>query len=332
MLESESGTGRSGIVELAVETAALRKSFGGKLAVADLTLRVPRGEVFGFLGPNGAGKSTAVKMLLGLIRPDGGEGRVLGRRPGDVSAKQRIGFLPEHFRFHEWLQAAEFLDFHARLFGLSTSERRRRIPELLEVVGLAQQSRLLLSGFSKGMLQRIGLAQALMNEPELLVLDEPTSALDPLGRIMVREVLRDQRARGTTVFLNSHLLSEVEATCDRVCFIREGRVLRTLSLSEVEAGRVRVRLTVDAVTPALRAALEGLGAQPLAEGDQPAARPSALDGDRPTLELSLPDEQLLPVLAERVLASGARLYALTPERLSLERLFVEVVGHDDSGR
>src|SRR5690349_2780508 len=306
-----------------IETSRLRKTFGSKVAVADLTLQVPKGEVFGFLGPNGAGKSTAVKMLLGLVHPDGGEARVLGAAPGTTSVMARIGFLPEHFRFHEWLTASEFLDLHGRLYGMEPARRRQRIPQLLELVGLSEAAQRTLAGFSKGMLQRIGLAQALLNDPELVFLDEPTSALDPFGRMLVRAIIHDLKARGTTVFLNSHLLGEVEATCDRVSFIKSGRVLRTLGLKEFAEGQLEVELRVDALTPALLGALEQL----LGGHGHVSA-----DGQAPPLEstmtcrLTLDDEQLLPLIAERTLASGARLYALTPRRMSLEQLFLDVVG------
>ena len=305
--------------DVAVRTVGLRKSFGSKAAVRDLTIDVPRGEVFGFLGPNGAGKTTAVKMLVGLVRPDGGSAHVLGRPPSDRASRARVGFLPEHFRFHEWLTAEELLDFHGRLYGLDAMRLRTRIPELLERVGLEDAARTRLSAFSKGMLQRVGLAQALLNEPELLFLDEPTSALDPFGRILVREIIREARARDATVFLNSHLLGEVEATCDRVCFLREGAVLRTVVLGGLESGLVQVDLRVDAVTPALLSGLAELGVQPA----------SAPDGM--VVTLALPDETLLPAIAERTLASGARLYALVPRRTSLEQLFVDVVGEDTGG-
>src|SRR5512144_362481 len=181
--------------DLVIETNELRKVYGRKVAVADLTLQVPRGEVFGFLGPNGAGKSTSVKMLLGLVAPGGGSARVLGRAPGDAATMARVGFLPEHFRFHEWLRAAELLDLHGRLYGMDATARARRIPEVLELVGLAEHARRPVAGFSKGMLQRSGLAQALLNDPELVCLDEPTSALDPCGRMLVRGLLRDLKAR-----------------------------------------------------------------------------------------------------------------------------------------
>src|SRR5690349_4927059 len=244
--------------DLVIATAGLRKVYGSKTAVDDLTLQVPRGEVFGFLGPNGAGKSTSVKMLLGLVAPSSGDARVLGRSPSHPAAMARVGFLPEHFRFHEWLQAAELLDLHGRLYGLDAATRRRRIPELLEQVGLADQARRPVAGFSKGMLQRIGLAQALLAEPELVFLDEPTSALDPFGRMLVRSIIHELKARGTTVFLNSHLLGEVEATCDRVSFIKAGRVLRTLALKDVAAGQIQIELRVDAVSPELLTALRDL--------------------------------------------------------------------------
>jgi ABC-2 type transport system ATP-binding protein len=315
--------------------------------VADLTLAVPRGEVFGFLGPNGAGKSTSVKMLLGLVAPSGGAARVLGLPPRHPQAMARIGFLPEHFRFHEWLQAAEMLDLHGRLYGMDAPTRRRRIGELLEQVGLAEHARRPIANFSKGMLQRIGLAQALLNDPELVFLDEPTSALDPFGRMLVRRLIHDLKARGTTVFLNSHLLGEVEATCDRVSFIKGGRVLQTLALADMAAGRLHVELRVDAVTPelldALRPLVVGLRAagEPIGPAADHASGPPAIlpaqatavaEAVDTTLELTLTDEEQLPAIAERTLASGARLYALTPRRLSLEQIFLEVVGDEDSGQ
>lgn len=314
------------MTDIAIETSGLRKVYSAKVAVADLTLQVPRGEVFGFLGPNGAGKSTSVKMLLGLVRPTGGAARVLGHAPGDPPTMARIGFLPEHFRFHEWLRAAELLDLHGRLLGLPPAARRERIPETLALVGLAEHAARPLADFSKGMLQRIGLAQALLGQPELVFLDEPTSALDPFGRMLVRGIIHSLRERGTTVFLNSHLLGEVEATCDRVAFIREGRVLHTAALRDLGRGRVRVELRVDRATPEL---VEWLRA--LAEGrlalDEPA------DDHAPVkIDLELSDEGALPAIAERVVVSGARLYALTPTRLSLEQLFLEVVGQRDSGQ
>lgn len=315
--------------DVAIRTRGLLKRFGTNVAVADLTLDVPRGEVFGFLGPNGAGKSTAVKMLLGLITPSGGEARVLGHRPGDRQALRAIGFLPEHFRFHEWLHAAELLDLHGRLYGMDAAARRRRIPQVLELVGLAEQARRPIAGFSKGMLQRIGLAQAFLNEPALVFLDEPTSALDPFGRMLVRTIIHELKRQGTTVFLNSHLLGEVEATCDRVAFIRAGRVLDTHVLSELGAGQLRVEVRVDAVTPALEQALDELARR--TDGVMIPRYPPGAVRDT-TLVYDILDEALLPEIAERTIGSGARLYGLTSLRRSLEQIFLEVVGAEDSGQ
>ena len=325
---------------LVIEPAGLRKEYGAKVAVADLTLEVPKGEVFGFLGPNGAGKSTSVKMLLGLVAPTGGSAKILGQPPGNAQTMAKIGFLPEHFRFHEWMNANELLDLHGRLYGMSAAARRARIPRMLELVGLDEHARRQIAGFSKGMLQRIGLAQALLNEPELVFLDEPTSALDPFGRMLVRGIIRDLKAQGTTVFLNSHLLSEVEATCDRVSFIRNGRVLQTLALRDLEVGHLHVEVRVDAAPPDLLDALQALPGVRLADTTQLADSSRQPSGDSTTavadvvatITLVIPSEELLPQIAERVVASGARLFALTPRRASLEQLFLEVVGTEDSGQ
>jgi ABC-2 type transport system ATP-binding protein len=314
-----------------IETSSLRKVYGAKVAVADLTLRVPRGEVFGFLGPNGAGKSTSVKMLLGLVRPSSGSALLLGQSPGEPGVMARVGFLPEHFRFHEWLRAAEFLDLHGRLLGMDTESRRRRVPETLALVGLSEQAQRPLADFSKGMLQRIGLAQALLNDPELVFLDEPTSALDPFGRMLVRGVIRELRDRGTTVFLNSHLLGEVEATCDRVAFIRQGVVLQTASLRELGAGQLQVELRAERLAPETLAWLREVSRDSLATEATDTAE-GARGRSPTTYRLTLADEDALPLIAERVVAGGAKLYALTPRRLSLEQMFLEVIGKEDSGQ
>lgn len=296
----------------AIETSVLRKEYGPKVAVANLTMRVERGEIFGFLGPNGAGKTTAVKMLLGLTLPTSGSAQVLGRPFTDRAVRQKIGFLPEHFRFYDWLTARELLLYHGRLLGMSATECQRQAPHLLDLVGLRRHANARLKTFSKGMLQRIGLAHALLNEPELVFLDEPTSGLDPIGRRMVRDVIRDLRAKGTTVFLNSHLLSEVEVTCDRAAFIKHGVVVRTAELQHLVAGHTAVEVRAGGVTPAL---LEGLG--------QWASEVRA-EGER--IQLAVENEEDLPAIAAWVVGQGARLYALEPKRASLEDLFLEIVG------
>src|SRR5499427_7771559 len=237
--------------DLAIRTCGLRKVFGNKVAVRNLTLEVPRGEVFGFLGPNGAGKSTSVKMMLGLVFPTSGEAAILGRPVGDVKTRSRVGFLPEHFRFYDWLTPVELLKLHGRLYGMSPARLRERIPILLDLVGLMPHSNKRLRDFSKGMLQRIGLAQALLNEPDLIFLDEPTSGLDPVGRRLVRDIIKAQRDRGATVLLNSHLLGEVEITCDRVAFIKHGEVVETRRLETMLKGQIYVSIRAAHVTAEL---------------------------------------------------------------------------------
>jgi len=298
-------------VPAAIRTAHLRKVFRGRPAVEDVSLEVEQGEVFGFLGPNGAGKTTTVKMLLGLAYPTAGKLEVLGHSPQDKETRRFIGFLPEVFRFHDWLTGEEFLRFHGELYGMEAAELRRRIPEVLEQVGLLGRERERIRGYSKGMQQRIGLAQAILHRPRLVFLDEPTSALDPLGRREVREIIGQLKAQGTTVFLNSHLLSEVEQTCDRIAVVHRGRVVRSGRMGELLAERLEVELRVDALSPALLERLKDLGTL------------RSADGQGAVLEVD--SEAKLPRLAEAVLHSGAQLYALTPRRLSLEELFVSLV-------
>ena len=228
----------------AIETNLLRKVFGDYAAVKGLTLQVKQGEVFGFLGPNGAGKTTSMKMLLGLIAPTSGEAALLGKPIGDREVMSRVGFLPEHFRFQEWLSADEFLLLHGQLLGMQKDDLQGRRAELLERVGLTPFRKKHLRTFSKGMLQRVGLAQALLNRPALVFLDEPTSGLDPVGRRLVRDVIREVRAQGTSVFLNSHLLSEIEVTCDRVAFIQHGEVVRLLDLASLSNDQTSVTIRV----------------------------------------------------------------------------------------
>ena len=222
---------------LTIDAAGLRKDYGGRTAVRDLTLQVRRGEAFGFLGPNGAGKSTSIKMLLGLVKPTQGSALLLGQPLGTREVRARIGFLPEHFRFYDWLSATELVTFHGRLCGLAERVLRERVPRLLERVGLGSHRSKPLRSFSKGMMQRAGLAQAIVNEPDILFLDEPTSGLDPGGRKLVRDVIREQRNRGATVFLNSHLLGEVEQSCDRIAFIRKGEIVGMHEMGDWQADR-----------------------------------------------------------------------------------------------
>jgi ABC-2 type transport system ATP-binding protein len=299
--------------DLAIRTRGLRKVFGNKVAVRNLTLEVPRGEVFGFLGPNGAGKSTSVKMLLGLVFPTSGEAEILGSPAGDVKTRGKVGFLPEHFRFYDWLTSIELLKLHGRLYGMSQPALRERIPALLDLVGLTPHREKCLRDFSKGMLQRIGLAQALLNEPELIFLDEPTSGLDPVGRRLVRDIIKAQRDRGATVLLNSHLLGEVEITCDRVAFIKHGEVVETRQLGEMEA-ETTVWIRAARVTAEVESGLSQWAHSVRSEGER--------------LTLSLSSTALLPEVVRYLVIKGVDVYEITPQRLSLEERFLEIVGSD----
>jgi ABC-2 type transport system ATP-binding protein len=315
--------------DLAIETESLRKRFDRTLAVADLSLAIRQGEVFGFLGLNGAGKTTSLKLLLGLIEPTGGAGTVLGAPLGTRTARARIGFLPEHFRFHDCLTGRELLRIHGRLFGLRGAPLEARIDALLARVALTDAADRRLHTYSKGMIQRAGLAQALVNSPELVFLDEPTSGLDPLGRVLVRSIIEELRAGGTTVFLNSHLLGEVEAICDRVAFVKKGVVIDELSLGDAPQG-LEVELRLGA---AERAVLEGLGA--FGELDElgsveVGAPDRARDDGQCLVRLRLASESALPELAPWLVARGIALYELRVRRKSLEESFIEIMGEDQT--
>ena len=295
----------------AIETHGLRKAYGSTVALDALDISVAAGEVFGFLGPNGAGKTTAVKLLLGLTRPSGGGGTVLGRPLGDRDARRRIGYLPELFRYQAWLTAREVLDLHASLAGLPSARRRAEVDRVLALVGLAGRDRDRTGGFSKGMQQRLGLAAALLGDPALVILDEPTSALDPVGRDDVRAIIREARDRGSAVLLNSHLLGEVERLCDRVAIVNRGRVVAAGSLAEL-LGEQAVRLRVT---------------------DLPARGPRGAGGLRLRVERTTRagswSARWTPSASRTSWLpwwrAGGRVHAVDPARRSLEALFLGLV-------
>lgn len=297
-----------------IDTAGLRKDFGSRTAVRNLTLQVGRGEAFGFLGPNGAGKSTSIKMLLGLVRPTSGRARLLGAPVGTREVRARIGFLPEHFRFYEWLSATELVRFHGRLCGMAEEKLRRRVPELLDRVGLGAQSAKPVRSYSKGMMQRVGLAQAMVNDPEILFLDEPTSGLDPAGRKLVRQIIREQVDRGATVFLNSHLLGEVEQSCDRIAFIRSGEIVGQYRMGEWRAGQTRVEIRAARLSAGILDHLAAISAE------------ASLDGNR--LCIRVDTENMLPAVVRLLVEGGAEIFSVVPQRVSLEDLYLETMGSD----
>lgn len=287
-------------------------------AVRGIDLRVERGEIFGFLGPNGAGKTTSIKMLMGLIHPTSGQGTLLGQPLGHRPTRAKLGYLPEHPNFYDYLKPMEFLDFYGRLFSLTAQERRQRAQRLIDRVGLSHAVNRPLRKFSKGMVQRIGIAQALINDPDLVVLDEPMSGLDPMGRKDVRDLILELRAQGKTVFFSSHILQDVEQTCDRVAIITEGRMRALGSLEELlgsPAHRVEVLTGPldDALVERLRAQGEHVT---LSEGRH---------------RFTLNDEAEATALVRAVLDAGARLISVVPQRRSLEALFVETA-HREAAR
>jgi len=298
-------------MEIAIETENLTKLYGSKPGCEQICLSVAGGQIFGFLGPNGAGKSTLVKMLTGLLLPTSGSARLFGRPPGNPAARRRIGFLPENFRYQDWLTGRELLDFHASLCRLSGPERHRRIPAVLEMTGLTGREGQRIRTYSKGMQQRIGLACALLAGPDLLFLDEPTSALDPLGRREVREIILSLKQAGKTVFLNSHLLSEVEMICDRVAIIRKGRIAAEGPLDRLLDGEMEVDVEVAGRTPELDKALQEVALAVNWSGEKG--------------KITIKNKQDVARLAELIVLNGGRLHALTPRHRSLEDLFVDLV-------
>lgn len=296
----------------AIEVTDLRKRYRTVEALAGLTMTVGRGEVFGFLGPNGAGKTTTVKLLLGLARPTGGSGKVLDAPLGDLNTRRKIGYLPELFRYQPWLKAREVLNLHADLMGLPGAQRGKALDDVLELVGLTDRANDLVGRFSKGMQQRLGLGVALLGEPALVILDEPTSALDPLGRIDVRTIIRTAAARGAAVFLNSHLLSEVEQVCDRVGIIDHGRVVASGSLDDV-LGQSETQVRVTGLKPTDLAAIEPFG-------------PPTLDGDR--LSVRPMDAARTHELVALLVRMGAQVHDVRSGRGSLEQRFLELVARD----
>ena len=299
----------------AIRSDELAKRYGRITALAGLTMSIPAGDVFGFLGPNGAGKTTAVKLLLGLARPSSGEGWILGAPLSDRAAHRRarraVGYLPELFRYQPWLSAREVLRVHCELIGLDRSAWDPEMKDALGIVGLADRADDRVAGYSKGMQQRLGLGVALLGRPTLVLLDEPTSALDPVGRHDVREVIRALKARGTTVFLNSHLLTEVEQVCDRVAIVDKGRVIQVGTLDELlTTDAVRVRATGLQLEDGAQDALRVFGTLQR-EGEWLIVRGIAADR--------------VPDLVRAIVERGGRVYAVEPRHESLEDRFLSLL-------
>ena len=298
----------------AVEIQGLRKVYRQIIAVDDISLVTYQGEAFGFLGPNGAGKSTVVKILTGLVTPTKGTVRVLGQPINHVQLRRQVGYLPEFPSFHRWLKARDFLEFHGRLYGLRSTFLEKRIREVLEMVGLAGRENQKLGTFSKGMLQRIGLAQAIIHKPDLVILDELVSGLDPVGQRDMRELLRELKAEGTSIFLNSHLLADVEAICDRVAIINQGRILKVGAPAELFDKKKVLEVRVDHVSEELLKRLHAVALDIQHEEDDPRC-----------LLIEIARDEQAADIADIVNACGARLYTLAPRHLSLEQIFFQTI-------
>jgi len=298
------------LTDAAIETVDLAKRYGGLTALAGLSMSIPRGDVFGFLGPNGAGKTTAVKLLLGLAHPTSGEARLLGASLSDPRAhrevRRRVGYLPELFRYQGWLTGREVLGLHVELLGVPRERWGNEIDRVLLFAGLTERGGSRVSTYSKGMQQRLGLAAALLGRPELVMLDEPTSALDPVGRHDVREIIRALKEEGMTVFLNSHLLSEVEQVCDRVAIVDHGRIVASGTFAELLAGDT-VRLLVTSL------------------GDADLSRFGRSDREGDWLTMRGIAAAHIPDLVAEVVRLGGRVHAVQPTHESLEDRFLDLL-------
>jgi ABC-2 type transport system ATP-binding protein len=304
----------------AIRAEGLTKRFfqrGEVVAVDHLDLEVEEGEIFGFLGPNGAGKTTTIKMLLGLIFPDEGSAQVLGYPAGAQEMRRHVSYLPENPYFYDHLTGGELLDFYGRLFGIPGPDRAKRVDSLMDLVGLRNDKAKQIKQYSKGMTQRIGIAQALINDPKLLIFDEPTSGLDPVAHIEIRNLIESLRDQGKTVFLSSHQLSDVELVCDRVCILNYGKL--------VKAGRVD-DLVAEGRTEVLASEVSAEVAGKLQEVTGHAI------ADNGHVRVTCADSQLVNEVVDLIRNGNGRIVSVVPLKRSLEEIFVETVGLAGPGR
>jgi ABC-2 type transport system ATP-binding protein len=300
-----------------IETRNLVKHYGRITAVQDVSLQVHPGEIFGLLGQNGAGKTTLIKILLGLTRPTEGEAYLLNQPAGTSAVRKNIGYLPEDHRFPDYHTGASLLDFYGALLEMPRARRRQRIPELLTLVGLSGRKNYKIRTYSKGMKQRLGIAQALLQDPALLFLDEPTDGVDPVGRREIRDLLLRLRDQGKTIFVNSHLLSEVELICDRVAILRRGELIREGSVEQLtsQKGQFVVGLAPGQAFPADEVRRLGYQAAPKGE----------------LWLITLPDGQTIDPVVDLIRSRGLRLRHLVESRQSLEDLFLATVEEAEPG-
>jgi ABC-2 type transport system ATP-binding protein len=298
---------------LAIDLHHVEKVYKGRIhALQGIAMQVNRGEVFGLLGPNGAGKSTLVKIMMTIVRPTRADGTLLGRRLGDKTAFARVGYLPENHRLPHYLTGAQALDYFAALSGVDRTTRRRRTAELLETVSMSDWGNKRVGTYSKGMQQRIGLAQALMNDPELIILDEPSDGVDPVGRRDIREVLRMLQNQGKTIFINSHLLSELEMVCQRVAILDHGKILKQGTIDELTDESLRYEIVIQAAPPGWFAEVARAQSQQLEDGRSQLKLPAAAAAD------------VQPII-DRLRQDGIVIESVQHVRESLEDLFMRSV-------
>jgi ABC-2 type transport system ATP-binding protein len=300
----------------AIETNNITKTFSkGKItALQNFTLKVQEGVIFGLLGPNGAGKTTLIKLLLGIVRPSSGSAKVLDHPINETSIKARIGYLPENHRYPEFLRGKEVLEYYARLAGVRKDARQTNMTRLLELVKMTEWQNTKLRKYSKGMLQRLGLAQAMINDPDLLFLDEPTDGVDPIGRKEIRDILQHLRDEGKTIFLNSHLLSEVEMICDEVAILDKGRLVQTGTVEELTSEALTYRLATSELSDAHQQAVEGLTLSATLENGY--------------FHVTVESEEQLNSVIDYLRGQQISIKAVIPHKHSLEESFIEILKRD----
>lgn len=306
-----------------IETWELTKQYNGKAGCKNITLQVPRGSVFGFLGQNGAGKSTFVRTMLGLLHPTNGKAVMLGQPIGSVESRKKVGYLPELFRYPDWLTGQQLLEHHAELCGLTYRESKSVIKNVVELVGMAGRERERIRGYSKGMQQRIGIACALLSDPELIFLDEPTSALDPIGRKEVRELIARLRDQGKTIFLNSHLLSEMESVCNYVGIIHRSELVVHGDWRKLSSVQPQIELTVVKDTACFQNELPSFVTE---------SRLVRQEKDRDTWLMTMDQDNRVPALLQQLVASGAGVHEVVRKQQSLEDVFLYWVQRKEGER
>ncbi len=294
-----------------IETKGLTKQYANQKGCVDININVGRGEVFGFLGPNGAGKSTLIKTLVGLLFPTGGSAQILGLPIGSIEAKKKIGYLPELFKYQEWMTGIDLLKFHAELYKIDKKTMNVKIEEVLEIVHMKGSERYRIGTYSKGMQQRIGMASALLSDPLLIFLDEPTSALDPIGRKEVRDIIVNLKQMGKTVFLNSHLLSEVEQVCDSAAIISHGHIIKQGQMQDLLKGQQALEIEADCIDHRIL--------------NQLRAYDEDFSYNDGKIRINLSAVEDTPQIAAMIVQNGGRLFSIRPSSNKLEDLFIQLV-------